>query len=103
MSLPLVQQGKDADLVRLYFIQLPSIANAWTGHAICYIAFAAIYYTNAWNVIRKLPLFFIRSNKTCLVPVLSNALGIYIHCKRNCLSTTSRIRLPFPIKSNSSK
>jgi hypothetical protein len=33
MSLPLIQQ-----------------ANSWIGFVFCYIAIAAIYYSNTWNV-----------------------------------------------------
>jgi len=39
----------------------PSIANTWVGHIICYIVFAAVYYTNRWNVTHQLLLLLVFS------------------------------------------
>ena len=53
MALPLAQQG----VVILYTNNSLSdidLANAWIGYGLCYIILSAIYYSNAWNVSRRI-------------------------------------------------
>ena len=89
MSLPIVQQ-----------------ANAWVGYFFCYIAIAAIYYSNTWNVIVTILLtdgidvtyFF-----SPPVEILPHALYIPLLFQRFYLPPSSSLhRAQFSIESNRS-
>ena len=88
MSLPLVQQ-----------------ANTWVGYCFCYIAIAAIYYSNTWNVI----ISFLLSDGINVtisfspVEIVPHALDIALFLQRFHLPPSSYLHwTQFPIESDRS-
>jgi hypothetical protein len=81
MSLPLIMQ-----------------ANTWVGFFFCYIAIAAIYYSNTWNASTiSLPLY--SNNLLFVVEIFPYALNIALRFQRFYLRPNGRFyEAPFPIE-----